>query len=394
MMNLDAVSIVIFVLLISAVVYINRKKIALQKIVFPFLYLILYRTSFGLRLMERIGRRHAALIRFFGYISAGVGFIGMILISYSILSAVLRFLLSPATVDTGFAVVLPGTTVPGIGHLSFWHWVISIFILAVIHEFCHGIMAEAYGIKVKNSGWAFLSVLIPIIPAAFVEPDEEQVRKQKDIVQYSIFAAGPIANIMLALVVLLFANLVMVPIEANITEPVGFSFDVQEGYPAAQAGITSGTVITKVNGETMTDATRFSGRMFYASAPDERMVLSSAEKDYEMVLAPHPDDSAKGYIGVQGIRNEVQVKPGYEPWKGTFFWFKDLVKWLFLLNLFVGLINLLPLGIVDGGRMLHVLLSQLFPQERANRIWGIVSFGFLALLLIGLAGTYLKPLFG
>src|SRR3989344_2598217 len=299
MMNLDAVSIVIFVLLISAVLYINRKKIALQKIVFPFLYLILYRTSFGLRLMERIGRRHAALIRVFGYISAGVGALGMLLFSYPLLSALPRFL------------------------------------LAVIHECCHGIMAEAYGIKVKNSGWAFLSVLIPIIPAAFVEPDEEQVRKQKDIVQYSIFAAGPIANIMLALVVLLFANLVMVPIEANITEPVGFSFDVQEGYPAAQAGITSGTVITKVNGETMTDATRFSGRMFYASAPGERMVLSSAEKDYEMVLAPHPDDPARGYIGVQGIRNEVQVKPGYESWKGTFFWFKDLVKWLFLLNLFV-----------------------------------------------------------
>ena len=124
------------------------------------------------------------------------------------------------------------------------------------------------------------------------------------------------------------------------------------------------------------------------------MVLAAAEKDYEIVLAPHPDDPARGYIGVQGIRNEVQVKPGYESWKGTFFWFKDLVKWLFLLNLFVGLINLLPLGIVDGGRMLHVLLSQLFPQERANRIWGIVSFGFLALLLSGLAGTYLKPLFG
>ncbi|MBI4149334.1 site-2 protease family protein [Candidatus Woesearchaeota archaeon] len=392
-MNADAIAIAVFVLLISAVVFFRRKKVAVQKIAFPFLYLILYRTSFGLRLMERIGRRHAAVIRFLGYLSAGLGFIGMAFISYSILSTVFRFLLSPKTVETGFALVLPGTTVPGIGHLSFWHWVIAIFILAVIHEFCHGIMAEAYGIRVKNSGWAFLAVLIPIIPAAFVEPDEEQVKKQKDIVQYSIFAAGPIANIALALVVLLIANLVMVPIEGKITEPVGFSFAVMEGKPAAAAGIPLGTIITAVNGERITDGTRFSGWMLYASRPGEKVILSSAEKDYVVTLAGHPDDPSRGYIGVQGIRNEVQVKQEYAAWQGVFFWIKDLVKWLFLLNLFVGLINLLPLGIVDGGRMLHVLLSQLFPQERANKIWGMVSFGFLALLLIGLAGTYLKPLF-
>ena len=35
-----------------------------------------------------------------------------------------------------------------------------------------------------------------------------------------------------------------------------------------------------------------------------------------------------------------------------------MFKWLFLLNLFVGLFNLLPLGIVDGGRMLQILLHK------------------------------------
>jgi len=240
----------------------------------------------------------------------------------------------------------------------------------------------------------WVAVFIPIIPAAFVEPDETAVKKQSDIVQYSIFAAGPMANVALALIVLLLSNLIFSPIEANISEPIGFSFNVQEDLPAAQAGIESGTIISKVNGKLVTDGNQLSGQLYYASSPGETITLSSATQDYAVTLTNHPNNPERGYLGVVNVKNEIRIKEGYEQWKGIFFWFKDLFKWLFLLNLFVGLINLLPLGIVDGGRMLQVLLSKLIKnQAKAMKVWGFISLLFVALLVIGLAGTYLKPLF-
>lgn len=391
-MNIDLISIILFVIIISIILYKNRQKVFLQKIIYPFLYVILYKTKFGLRFMEKTAKKYGSLIKFFGYIATGLGFVGMVYISYSILSIIIKFLLSPKTVETGFTLVLPGTNIPGIGFLSFGHWLIAIFVLAVVHEFSHGIVSEAWKIKVKSSGFAFFAVLIPIIPAAFVEPNEKVVRKQPDIVQYSIFAAGPISNIALALVFLLIISFVINPIESRITEPIGFSVNIEDyDLPAAKAGLESGIIIDSFNGRKITDAKHFSEKMYYCSTPNMDITLGSGEDTYKITTTTHPENSEKGFIGVTDIKNEIRVKEKYKKFQGIFFWFKDLFKWLFLLNLFVGLINLLPLGIVDGGRMLQVFLhSTIKDKNKANKIWGFISFLFLLLLIIGILGNYLK----
>lgn len=391
-MNIDLISIIIFIIIISIILYVNRKKVFLQKIIYPFLYVILYKTKVGLKLMESGAKRYGDLIKFFGYISTGLGFIGMVYISYSILSIIIKFLISPKTVETGFTLVLPGTNIPGIGFLSFWHWLIAIFILAVVHEFSHGIVSEAWKIKVKSSGFAFFAVLIPIIPAAFVEPNEKLVKKQPDIVQYSIFSAGPISNIALALVFLLIMSVVINPIEAKITEPVGFSFKIEDtSLPAGQSGLESDMIIDSFNGEKITDAGYFVEKMYYCSTPNSQIELGSGDNKYKITTIENPENPGRGLIGISEIKNEIRVKEEYKKFKGVFFWFKDLFKWLFLLNLFVGLINLLPLGIVDGGRMLQVFLHSVIKNKnKANKIWGFISFFFLALLIIGIVGNYMK----
>lgn len=390
MNNVDLISIIIFVILLILFLYLKRKKITLQKIIFPFLYLILYRTSFGLRFMEKIAKKYREIIKTLGYCSIGLGFVGMIFISYNIIYAILKFILSPTTVDPGISPVLPGMTIPGIGYLSFWHWIIAIFVLAIVHEFSHGIVSEAHNLKVKSSGFAFLSVLAPIIPAAFVEPDEKKIRKQPDYVQYSIFSAGPISNVVLAFIFLLIISLVISPIGDAITNPIGFSFDVKEDFPAAIAGLESGTIINSVNNEKISNYDEFIGKIDYIK-PNEKIKLGTKDKEYEIITTTNPDDPKKGYFGISNFKNEIIFKEQYSSWESVYKWIAGLFKWLFLLNFFVGLFNLLPLGIVDGGRMLQVLLHKTIKDEKkSNRVWGFISFLILGMLLIGLLGYFLK----
>jgi membrane-associated protease RseP (regulator of RpoE activity) len=85
------------------------------------------------------------------------------------------------------------------------------------------------------------------------------------------------------------------------------------------------------------------------------------------------------------------VRPEYESIKGPYYWFKDLFKWLFLLNYFIGLINLFPIYITDGARMLRVAIGKLVKnQEKAIKVWSFINMMFLFLILIGIVSTYLK----
>ena len=100
--------------------------------------------------------------------------------------------------------------------------------------------------------------------------------------------------------------------------------------------------------------------------------------------------SSKAYIGVNDIRNERLLKPQYERWGWLIYWLKELIKWVTIFNLFIGLINLLPIFITDGARMLQTaLLKMMSNKQRALMIWKVVNLLFGMLFVIGIAGTYL-----
>ncbi len=380
-----------FVVLLCALLIFKRKELVLQKILFPFIYIVLYRTKIGLKLMDKISSKYRELVKLFGYMAIGIGFVGMIYISLSVLVLMLKMIFQPAVSESGMVLVLPFTNIPGIGFLPFSDWLISIFILAMVHEFAHGVVARAHGIDVTSSGFAVLALFIPIIPAAFVEPDEKNMRKQPDHVQYSILAAGPVANIAFALIILMASSWILTPIEAKITEPAGFSFDIMNSTaPAAEAGIKGGTIIDMYNGEKVSNYQDFIYDVNYCVKPSDDITFGSGNKTYLITTSSQPDDKDKPLIGITNIKNEVKVKEGYD-WLATIiFKLKSLFKWLFLLNLFIGLANLLPLGIVDGGRMLQIALHSLFDnKKKAHKIWVFIAALFLILLLFGLATSYL-----
>lgn len=391
----DVILFVIFLVLLSTILLIKRKELSLQKIIHPFLYIIMYRTTWGLNLMDRISSRYRALIRFFGYISIGIGFAGMLYISLAIISFVFHLIFKPTADASGVSFVLPFTHIPGIGYLSFTHWILAIFVLAVVHEFSHGVVARAHNVPVKASGFAVFGVFIPLIPAAFVEPDEKKLSRMPDIVQYSVFASGPMANLIFAFLLVFFfpyvgdmTNSTLAPFEETITTPAGFSYEILDDFPAEQAGMPDG-IITSMNNRQIDDYADF----YNAAAcvvPGDEITLTTNEETYTFTAVANPDNPEKGFMGIKPVQNERNINPEYTSVAPFYYWFRGFIKWLFLLNFFIGLANLLPLGIVDGGRMLQTALHTLYNDKlKAKKLWGIISLLFLGGLLFALAVNYL-----
>lgn len=388
-MNFDHIAFIVFVIIITIFLIFKRKKITVQKLLFPLFYFVLYRTNFGLKWMDRVSSKHRNLVRLFGYVCIGFGFVGLIVISLVIFVSMLKFFIAPKVTETGMALVLPGTTIPGVGYLSFFYFIISILILAIVHEFAHGVVIRAHNIKVKSSGFAFLCLLLPIIPAAFVEPDEKEMAKRKSHVQYSILSAGPISNVLFAFIFLVLLISVFVPIENSITEPIGFTFDTKEGYPASV--IESGTLIDSFDGEKVTNYNSFFEKMGVCVGVNETVYLGSGNKTYSLVTVAHPDNQDKGFIGVNRIRNKTEPKQGFETIFKIFMWFKGLFIWLWILNISIGLINLLPIYITDGAKMLLIALQDsIKDKKKALKIWGMINSLFVFLILVGIVTTYLK----
>ncbi len=372
--------ILIFYLLVIFFIAYNWKKIEKQaKIIF------LYRTKLGLRLMDKISQKLREWVILFGYVGMGAGFVGLVIISYVLINNLYALITKPEAVS-GVSLVLPGVHVPGMGVLPFWYWILAIFAIAIVHEFSHGVVARAHNIPVKNTGLVFFG---PIL-GAFVEPDEKKMRKEQDIVQYSVLAAGSFSNIVLAVVALLFLNFAFMPLQETMVTPSGFSFDnyVNDNLPAAKAGIEPGTVITGINDQKVSNFQEFGDELaFYR--PGESIVVNTAEKDYSIKLSANPDNEKKPFLGVLNIKNEFDIKEQYESGVGKVLyvilnWLTGFLRWLFLLSIGIGLFNLLPLPIVDGGRMAQVFLHKLKGPEKGERLYHKVSLFFLLVLLLNL----------
>jgi hypothetical protein len=397
--NYDTISAVLFVLIVTFLIIKHRKKLDFQMMLnmgkIPLIYAVLWRTKFGLKFMDKIGTKYRELVKFLGYCFIGVGFTGMIIISYQVLKILVQLIIKPVETSEGFALILPYTNIPGFGVLSFWHFLITIFITMLIHEFAHGIVARAHKVPVKASGLGVFSLILPIFPVAFVETDEKKMNKEKDIVQYSIFAAGPIINLIFAFLISIIVATVMTPIETSITHPVGISFDgTIANFSAEEAGMIPGMVINSVNGYEVLDYTDFRRRVDYVG-PDTELELGTIDNgSFTIVTKPSPEDPKQGYIGIKGIREERRVNEFVSPvTSGVFSWFKGLFKWMFIINFVVALMNLLPMIVTDGGRMLKVAFEKIFEKKKAQKMWSFIGGVFLFTLLLGLVMNYVPKLF-
>lgn len=355
--------VLLFYGLILLLIYLNRRRFDVQsKIV------LMYKTRIGLGLMDRIGTRHAELVKFVAYWGIGIGFAGMIFIFYTLIKN-LWSLLSVPEAQSAVSLVVPGVALPGspikIPLIAGW---IALFFVILVHEFSHGVVARAHKLAVKSSGIFFLGPLM----GAFVEPEEKKLRQASDTTQYSVYAAGPFSNMLLALLAIFLLSYLFSPIVSAMTTPIGLTLSgVSDKYPAQAAGLSSGMLITQLNGKDITSYNEFESGLSCVKPGDAVQIVAN-KTAYTIIAAEHPEKEGRGYLGVLAssvptrelkAKNTV-TKIAYS----VLLWFTELFYIIAILSLGIGLANLLPLGPVDGGRMTQTALESTKGKE-AGAVW-------------------------
>lgn len=404
-MNIHLILFLIFVLAVSILLWRNRSKVCVSGWP-PIFYILLYRDSWGLKLMDWLALKIPRVVRSFGWFSILIGIFGMLLIVVQLFFSVISFFISPSTA-VGVALVLP-FQVKGALFVPFLYWIGAIFLIAVTHEFAHGVVARAHKITVKSSGFAVLSIFVPIIPAAFVEPSEQQLAKKRTSVQLSVFSAGPIINIVLAFLVA-FAFGVGIPglIPQSVTshtaiidvgssasnilelESINISKVIPDS-PAFKAGILPNTKLLAI--DDISSLSKNFSLLLQSLKPNQRIKVETSNGVFNVALASHPQNIERAFLGVEfspktRITDDAVLKYGNFGVE-LLIGFATFLSWFVLLSFGIGLFNLLPLGPIDGGRMLKAVLNHWF-AEKGDVVWKYISGVLLIVLLILIFGSFI-----
>jgi len=189
----DIAFLVIFILITSIFLYRKRKHVSLDSKI-----LLLYRTKFGIRLINKINKKYSRLLKFIAPISISIAYLLMAGVIYLLIQSIVIMYKAPITLKVPpLMPLIP--YMPKIFKITFLppfyftYWIIILIITASIHEFSHGIFAKNAGVKVKSTGFGFLGPFI----LAFVEPNEKQMAKKRKKDQLAILSAGSFSNLIL-----------------------------------------------------------------------------------------------------------------------------------------------------------------------------------------------------
>ena len=368
-------SVLVFAVILALYIYRDRKKFDRQSIV------LLRRTQRGKNFIVKLAEKHASFWKHLGTAGVFIGFAASVFVFYTLIANLFRAATTKGT--GGLAFLLPSPTAtassgPGFLAVPFWYWIIAIGMLVVVHEGLHGVMSAVGKIKIKSLGWGVLAV----IPLAFVEPDEKQLVKRGFFVQQRVFAAGSLANFILASVALVVLSFAFVGFYGD--QGVGFTGYIKD-YPAASVNLTG--VIVGIDNHLIKDRIDLNRTLSEIGAGKEILVKTKEiknnrieDKTYTLLTVAEPNTtSTKGFIGIGGVSDAKIIKDAFLPYSGIIMFFQGLFFFLFLINLGVGMANLLPAKPLDGGRMWEVLFQKISKKHHKKIIDGL---GWITLILI------------
>jgi len=375
MVNFEIASIILFVLLIGGLLLRDRKNIT-------FHYgIITRRWTKGLEFIDTIVKQYPLLIRRLGNLGVALGLLAGI-------AGVVILIILTLKMQQAFGLVLPtagGYQIPGpVFSVPFWYWLIAIFIIAVTHETMHAVFIRLEKVPVKNYGILML-LLLPI--GAFVDPDNNRIKRLSILKKLRIFAAGSFANFVVAIVAIgTFISSVFA--FGAVTETSGVVIDsVTENSPADKLNL-EGT-IQKINDTPIKNTLDFVKALNSTKAGDE-ILITTDKGDYKLKLEEHPKIENKSYVGVT-IRNSYEYSllgfDGIVPltFLKIFFAIMSFLNWLFLISLGVGVVNLLPAKPLDGGLFFGEIFTKIF-KDKGSLLINITTVILIGILLFNLFG--------
>jgi len=194
----DITFLVVFTALVVWFLWRRRSNLKREGIMY------LYRTQVGVKFIDYIGGKYKKTISVLAFIGIICGYFLMAAMLYFLYKLIYIYLFVP---DIVRAIKIP-PLMPLIPYLPeafnisflppfyFTYWIIAIAVIAIFHEFAHGIVARRYDVKILTTGFGFLGPFL----AAFVEPDEKQMEKKPKYQQVAILSAGVFVNLILAII--------------------------------------------------------------------------------------------------------------------------------------------------------------------------------------------------
>ena len=182
----------LLVIYIPLYIYVRKSEKAHEKGFVPYGPTIMIKTSWGLRLMDRLAR-HRRFWNVMGHFSLAVSLVlAIIIVSILVIDlSVLPQMFGRTGLGIEYALAIPGLN----PMLPIVYGIIGLVVAMVFHELAHGIQSRANDIKVNSSG-----ILYGVVPlGAFVEPDEEETEKASRKARMHVYAAGITTNTIIAL---------------------------------------------------------------------------------------------------------------------------------------------------------------------------------------------------
>jgi len=422
---------------LAVVFFLSKKRANLQRQ--GILYL--YKTKLGIDYIDRYAKKYEKILIPVQYISIACGYILMVSISWLILKSTYLYLATPISQIIRAPPVAP--IIPyfpkifGVESffppLYFTYFIIALAVVAISHEFAHGVFMRLNKIKIHSTGFAFLG---PIL-GAFVEQDEKEMNKSPKFAQLSVLAAGTFANVLMTvlfgIILFIFFTALFVPAGVkfntyalekislaeiqNITDSVQFpgrlEFNVRNQHylieretlqraqeinareivayidsPALRQQIQG--AILSINGKTVASFEQLSG-VIKEYSPGDKVIVETAIlepgkgtvaeiKRYEVELS---SAGGRAFLGIgvipqsNGVIEFIYGKTfkkmkdpfvHYNSKIGDFGWFiYYLLWWLVVINIAVALFNMLPLGILDGGRFFELTIAGITRSQTAGK---------------------------
>jgi membrane-associated protease RseP (regulator of RpoE activity) len=391
----------------------------------------LYRTKLGIKFIEKFSKKYEKGLRAIIPLVLFVGYALMITMFYLLYQTVKIYVTRPDITNVISAPpIMPLIPYfPQIFHVEslmppfyFTYFLLALMIVAAVHEFSHGIYMKLFKIKIKSTGFAFLG---PIL-GAFVEEDKKGFGKKKNKDQMTVLAAGVFANFLFGLIffglLVLFFSLSYVPsgynfnvyIASNSSQNLlddlnssAYNLSTAElanlsvFYDEQSLQLNNLGVVKEINGgeiKKYSDMRESLTGLNSGKIIDVKIEINGKLKDYNMTVSQHPYNSSQvslGFGNLQAPQETVKQKilgffvaykdptTNYQQKFESADFFYNLFWWIMVINFLVALFNMLPIGILDGGKFFHLTIVSLTGSEKvANKFFKIIGWIIFIMFLL------------
>ena len=279
---------------------------------------IMWKTQRLRGLISKISNFSPTFWRWYMNVGVVVAFGAMIFIAGTLVYSL------PSVFDTpAVSIVIPGVEMPGSAiYVPFFYGLIALATVLVVHEFSHGVQSVGEKISIKSIGL----LLFAIIPGAFVEPDEDELKAAKRSSRLRVYAAGSVANITLAVIALLLVSLFSAGIPTFFAED-GIAIDRVVSDSPSDGILKEGMVLQAVDGHKITNSTDYVD-VVGSYKPGDNATVQTDQGSYTLTLDKNPTNESKGFFGIQAVKHFEMINDSLGPLPWILFELVELFQWI------------------------------------------------------------------